>query len=462
MNPPLLLTAALAAALGTQDTARLTLDETVERALARYPTVAVARAARDRAAADLADERAARLPRLALEGSVTRFEEPMVVLPLHGFDPRTPPLFDRTLAAAGLFASYTLHDFGHRAFRIRAARSLDGAAEAALSGAEQRLVARAANGYLRVLTARDVLAAQDQRLAALEAESSRVRRLLAEGKAARVQVLRVDAELARARADRIATAAELDLAEHDLAQLAELPFERVHEGRLAALRLAETAPAADALTEDRAALVGRARAASPELLEARRRADAASARLGSARATRFPELRLSSGYVDRGRDEGDFSAEWQVGLSLSYPLYTGGARASAIRRADADARAAAEQLRLAGLTLEQGVDRALAAVREAQARVAALASAVEQSEEVARIERLSLDVGSGTQTDYLDAEASLLRARAGLIEARHAEISARIELARVGGELSPSWLARTVLTADTPNAPAPGRREGEP
>ncbi|MDO8667184.1 MAG: TolC family protein, partial [Gemmatimonadales bacterium] len=74
----------------------------------------------------------------------------------------------------------------------------------------------------------------------------------------------------------------------------------------------------------------------------------------------------------------------------------------------------------------------------------ALRSAVEQSEEVARIERLSLEVGSGTQTDYLDAEANLLRARASLIEARHAEISARIELARIAGELSPDWITTKV------------------
>jgi len=94
--------------------------------------------------------------------------------------------------------------------------------------------------------------------------------------------------------------------------------------------------------------------------------------------------------------------------------------------------------------VEQGVDQALAALRQAHARVAALQSAVEQSAEVARIERLSLEVGSGTQTDYLAAEANLLSARAGLIEARHAEIGARVELARIIGELSRDWLARIV------------------
>jgi len=90
------------------------------------------------------------------------------------------------------------------------------------------------------------------------------------------------------------------------------------------------------------------------------------------------------------------------------------------------------------------VDRSLAALREAHARVAALQTAVDQSAEVARIERLSLEVGAGTQTDYLTAEANLLSTRAGLIEARHAEISARVDLARITGELSRDWPARTL------------------
>jgi outer membrane protein len=432
-------------ALAVQDTSRLSLDETVRRALAQYPTVAAARAARDRAAADAGEAGAARLPRLTLDASLTRYQEPTIVLPLHGFNPANPPLFDRTLVQSGATLSWTFYDFGVRAARVRAARALTHAADAALGAAEMQLVARAANAYLRVLTARGVLAAQDQRLAALTAELARARRLLDQGKAARVEILRVDAERARSRADSIATAEQLDAAEHDLAQLSQLPFERIHADSLVPLALADTATApAPAGASQSATLLARAREASPELLDVRRRAEAAQAGLAAARATRFPELRLSSGYIDRGRAAGDFKAEWQAGVGLSYALFTGGSRASQIRRADADGRAAAEQQRLVELTVEQGVDRALGAVREAHARVAALRVAAEQSAEVARIERLSLDVGSGTQTDYLDAEANLLRARASLIEARHAEISAKIELARITGDLTPEWLSTLV------------------
>jgi outer membrane protein TolC len=88
----------------------------------------------------------------------------------------------------------------------------------------------------------------------------------------------------------------------------------------------------------------------------------------------------------------------------------------------------------------EGVDRALTALRAARARVTALAAAVTQSEEVTRIERLALDAGAGVQSDYLTAEAALFRARAALTDATATEVLARVELARVTGELTMDWV----------------------
>ena len=435
-----------AAAVQIQDTTALTLMAAVDRALAGYPSVAVARARAEGASADVGSAQAAWLPRLSLDGSVNRFQEPMVVTPLHGFDPAHLPLFDRTLVQTGLSLNWTLIDFARPA-RVRAQRALAGAADAALEGSEQQLVSRVATGYLRVLTARDLVAAQDQRLAALRASSDRTRQLMAEGKAARINQLRVDAEVRRAEADRTGSVAQLDVAEHDLAQLTQLSYEAIHGAALVHLRLTDTTYAADTSDALWAGLIAGARTASADLREARQRSRAAGAGVSAARATWLPEVRVAGAYVDRGRWTGDFTAEWQVGAALSYPLFAGGGRLAAVRRASADERAAEAQLRAVELNVEQGVDQALAALRQAHARVAALQSAVEQSAEVARIEELSLEVGSGTQTDYLTAEANLLASRAGLIEARHAEISARIELARVTGELSREWLAGIVEPA---------------
>jgi outer membrane protein TolC len=411
----------------------LTVHEAVRRALATHPALTVAEAQADRAGAELGEAGAGRLPRLQLDGAANRFQEPMVVLPLHGFNPQNPPAFDRTLFQAGLTVHYTVFDFGARGSRLRAARALQHAAAAGLSAAQLSLIARTTRAYLAVLTARGVLAAQDQRLAALEAETRRVRQLLAEGRAARVDLLRVEAERARAAAERIAVRGQLDVAETELVQLAG------RSGPLVPVALSDTA------LPHRDALRSRARESSPELLESRRRAEAAEAARGTARAAWLPELRLTGAWIDRGSAAGDFAAEWQAGLSLAYPLFTGGQRGSAVRKAEADARAARGHARLVELAVDLGLDRALAAAHETQARAAALSTAAEQSEEVARIERLALEVGSGTQTDYLEAEATLLRARAALIEARHAEIAARVELARLLGELTPAWLERNLV-----------------
>jgi outer membrane protein TolC len=65
-------------------------------------------------------------------------------------------------------------------------------------------------------------------------------------------------------------------------------------------------------------------------------------------------------------------------------------------------------------------------------------------EEVVRIQKLLLETGQGTQTDYLDAEADLLAARASLSQARLGEVEARADLARAAGQLTPAWIEENV------------------
>jgi outer membrane protein len=434
--------AAVIAILAVQDSSRLTLVDAVQRALGQYPTVAVARAQADRARADVGETRAAQLPRLNLDFTATRWSLPAVAFPLHGIPSATNPVppggqlvFDEQTYQGNLLLNWTFFDFGARRGRTRASRMLSGAADEALTNAQQQLAARTAAQYLRVLTGRQTLAAQDQQLEALTREADRTRRLFAEGKAPRLEVLRADAELARARAARSAVAGQLDVAEHDVAQLVGVTFEQLHGSALSDAHLRDT------IVSARTDLVAQAQQASPSLREATQRTQAADASAGAARATRLPELRLSAGYIPRASSD-EVRTEWQAGLGVSWPLYTGGQRSSQIDRAEADARAGHEQLRLAQLTVAQDVDRALAAVVEARSRVGALEAAVEASEAVAETERTALEVGAGTQTDYFDALTDVLRERAGLIDARHNEVAARIELARVTGTLSPDALVQ--------------------
>jgi outer membrane protein len=426
--------------LAAQDTTRLTIVAATELSLAHYPTVAVARARVGGAEAEVRESRAARLPRLTLDASATRWELPSLAFPIHGIPTSTgepPPggrlVFDESTYQASAFLDWTLLDFGARGAKVRASRRLEDAAGAALDSAGQELIARTAIAYLEVLSARQVLAAQDERLNALEAEVARARRLFTEGRGARVAALRAEAELARARAERAGAAGRQDVAQRDLARLVNV--EAV--GPLAAVALRDTLP------PDRETAVAHAREASPDLLEATRRMDAAASVADAVRAGRFPEVRLAAGIVPRASSD-EIRTEWQAGLAMNWPLYTGGERSARIAGADADRSAATEERRLVELDIAEAVDRAIAAVVEARARVVALEAAVQASDAVAETERTALEVGAGTQTDYLDALADQLREAAGLIEARHLEIAARIALVRVTGRLEPAWLEQTL------------------
>ena len=119
---------------------------------------------------------------------------------------------------------------------------------------------------------------------------------------------------------------------------------------------------------------------------------------------------------------------------MVFPAPRRSARPPALREASR------ENVRLAELGAAVSVDRALATLEETEARAVSLRLAVDRSEEVARIERLRLDSGTGVQADYLQVEATLLSLRATLSEVEHGRVLARVQLAKAVGELDEGWL----------------------
>ncbi|HET7632596.1 MAG TPA: TolC family protein [Gemmatimonadaceae bacterium] len=435
---------AVAMQVPAQDSTSLTLTAFVTRALNTHPSVASARALNDRALADLNQARAHRLPSLSVQGAFNQFDQPMVVAPLHGLDFNNPPLFDRTLYQAGIAMNWTVLDFGRRTAQVNATRALQRAAGDAVAASEQDLIASTVHAYLAVCVAQLELTAQDQLLKALQSAADRTGQLEAQGKAAHVDVLRMSAAVQRARADRISAASQLELAERRLARLTDTPMADILQAGVPAVALTPAAATFDSTGLAPDALTAQAMDASSELRQVEQRAQAAKFGVDAARATWLPSVQLQGGYIDRGSSLGNYGAEWQVGVALAYPLYTGGGRGNAVRSAEASQHAAAQQVRAARMTVEQQLDQATAALRDARARVSALRSATAASEEVARIQDLALNVGTVVQTDYLDAQAKLMAAHVAQSQAEYAEVAARVDLARILGELSVDWLAHNL------------------
>ena len=167
---------------------------------------------------DATSRRRNALPRLNSSLTLTRFQEPMVVAPLHGFDPTSPPQFDRGLVQIGLGLENTLFDGGGRRARLGAAEAAAGASRAGLAAAELEVIQTVVAAYVGVLTAREVDHAARQREVDLGAERGRSMRFLAEGAAARVEVLRAEAALQHAKAAAATATARAGLALRNLAR----------------------------------------------------------------------------------------------------------------------------------------------------------------------------------------------------------------------------------------------------
>jgi outer membrane protein len=420
-----------AGAAGAQEP--LTVQAAVRSALQRHPIVEQAEAGVERSRAGLREVAASLLPAAQLEASLMRFQEPMVVAPLHGFDPQRPPEFERTLAQASATVGWVAFDGGGRSARVERASALLDGSRAGRRSATQGLIAEVVRRYAAVLTAREVEAAHRSRVEALDEERVRAVRLLEEGRAARVVLLRAEAALSAARAELAGSAGALETAERDLARWTGLPAERVAGADLAQIRAPGPAP-------EREAAVQRALDGNPELERLAAEVAAGRAGVSEARAQWWPTLHLGGRYVQYGSAAGSAGGEWQTGVQVAYPLFTGAARPAAADRARATAQSASAEHAAARLRVTDAVDRALVTLVTAERREEAWQAAVEQSAEVARIERLSLETGAGVQTDYLSAQADLLRARASLTEARSAVVVARVELARAMGELTAEWI----------------------
>jgi len=424
---------------GAEDSPSLSLVAAAEAALAHHPAVAAAEARSDAARAGVAETGALRRPSLLLGGSASRYQEPLPVTPIHGFSLGNIPEFDRTLVQGHLSLRYSLYDGGGRPARIAGAEALAGAAEADLDAARQGILARVSGAFLEVLALSEELAADDARLAALAAERRRAEQFFAAGKAPRLAMFRAEAALATAAAERASRAARLTEAERELARLSGLPPEQTRAGNLRGIALAEgPLPAREELFD-------RGRAASPEVAAAARRLAAAEAAVALAEAVRRPGVDLVANELLFSGGGGGVIGEWNAGVQVALPLYTGGATAQRIARAQAEARGAAEALRLAELEVEARLDGLLTRLAELAARAESLATAEAALAEAVRIEALRVEAEAGTQPDFLAAISQLQAVRAARVEARHGVIGTRVELARLLGELSTGWLARSLV-----------------
>jgi outer membrane protein len=348
--------------------------------------------------------------------------------------------------------SYLLFDFGGRTGRVSATRQTSLAAAFSHNAAIQDVILQAEVAYFNYVANRALLAAQRTTLQEAETNLTATEERRRVGVATIADVLQARTAASRAALDVQTTEGQVQTTRGALALAlgvpATLPYDV--DSTAAAVPFAQLGDSVDAIIA--AAVRGR-----PDLAAARAEAEAAQARVSTARADLLPALSFSAtggrtyaSSIPTGADS------YTLRLGLSVPIFSGFSREYDQRAAQFRAQAAREQAEQVRQRVAYDVFSAYYNLQTSARRVRTaedLLASASQSSEVA-LGRYR--AGVGTVLDLLSAQSALADARAERIQSRLAWSVSLAQLAHDAGLLdvhggNPLRLTPVPDTTKTPN-----------
>lgn len=174
----------------------------------------------------------------------------------------------------------------------------------------------------------------------------------------------------------------------------------------------------------------------PDVRRAAAALHAATARIGAAKAARWPSIDLAAGLTLSAQGATSWSdavKSLAFGPSLNVPVFRGGALAAAERRADSVAREALLAWHEAVLSAIHEAQVAWTQLNAERARGPALERAIARDEEALEAARERYRAGSGDWTDVLVRQTALLAARLSLAQHRADLATLTVALAKALG-----------------------------
>jgi outer membrane protein TolC len=410
-------------------TGPLTLDQTVQAVLARYPTISAAQAAVDAARARTMQTNADRLPQVSAQGGYTYNSlRPYVSFAVPGLPPGA--IYENVQDAYGvnITARQLLTDFGRTDKLVDMARSGQISAEDALEATRHQLGYQAIEDFYGVLLLRSSVGVAREEIAALEEALRIAQRKFGAGSATKFDVLTTQVRLAVSENHLTDTLASLEKQENGLRQLLGMelsaPVQIVGDFDAEAPAIPESAAIADGLMN------------RPEMKIARDDEKTARLRLDAANRSSRPRLDAQvTGGVENGvvPDLYDNKGYVTAGLSLEVPIFTGRRILGDRMEADAGVRSAQARERELNDTITNDVANAYSDLNAARSRLANADTLVEQAREALALAQTRYANGVITNFELLDAQSALRSAELSRLQARYDCVLARQAVARAAG-----------------------------
>jgi len=390
------------------------LTTLIERAVAQNQDLAAAAARVDQARALAGAARADFFPQLAVDATAARQRN--LDNGYHASDyARLPGVATWELDLWGRIRKVTTAD-----------RAEAGAAQAAYEAARVSLSAEVAQTHY-TLRATELERATVERSVTTRRDARRIIADRAEiGTSSPLDLARADTELATAEAEFAAVSQRAATLRHGLAVL-------LGEDNFVAVATAQLPAPPEVPAELPADLLQR----RPDVFAAQLSLDAASARIGVARAAFFPTIALTG---SAGWESSDFSdllsgdtRVWSFGPKLYLPLFQGGRNRANLKRSEAAFAEQSARYRQSVLVAFRDVRDALAAVRFTTEQASATERAAAAARRAADLSRIRYDAGAVSYLEVVESERSALDAERALARLRGQRLVAAASLIRALG-----------------------------
>lgn len=349
-------------------------------------------------------------------------------------DPATfQTLNEKLYSTIGLQASMTVFDFGRTRAAIEGAKQSVLATREALAGVEQQVLLSAVQAYMNVRNAQEVVYLNEGSVRVLGQQLKASRDRFEVGEITRTDVAQSEAALAAARSKLTAAQGQLAIArEAYKAAVGHYP------GKLA------PPPRAPQIPHNLKDAVAIAQHDQPSLKQAQYQVKAAEFAVQRAKAQVRPTLSATAQY---GVDD-QSNTQLQGVLTLSQPIYAGGKISALYRQALAQEDQNKSALLQAAVQVTQNVGNAWAQLAVARSSITAYDEQIRAAQTAYTGVQEEAKLGSRTTLDVLNAEQSLLDARASRVSAGTDEYVAVYQLLASMGLLSAQHLGLGVPSYD--------------
>lgn len=307
-------------------------------------------------------------------------------------------------------------------------------ADSAYAATQQGLILRVAQAYFEVLRAKDNLAFVRAEKAAVARQLEQTKQRFEVGLSAITDVHDAQAQYDGVLADEV-------LAKNSLTNSYETLREITGQEHSDLSVLDTNRFSASKTTQPIDALLEEAQQKNLSLLTARIAQDVAKDNISLASSGHLPSLTLDGGYKygdesnDNSNSQGDYN-DFNVGINLNVPLYTGGKTTSKTKQAEFAYVAASQDLEQTYRSVvkdvrafNNNINASIGALRAYEQSVISAKSALEATE-------AGFDVGTRTIVDVLDSTRRLYDANKNLSNARYDYVLSVLQLRQAVGILS--------------------------